>query len=203
MNDGTNARRFHVLYVCHANVCRSPMAHRMLEWSLADRWGPGARERWQVSSAGVRHVQQQDMDPKARRVLEEMGVPSTLVVPTLLTPELVQSADLVLTAERVQRAAVAALVPTAVHRTFTMRQFARLAGAVHENDLSWRHPHELMESALRVRGELQPGDPALDDIADPIGRPLRDFRLCSTTIKDTVDAMLTPFVRSASALAAG
>lgn len=203
MNDPSNARQFHVVYVCHANICRSPIAQRLLEWSLVDRWGAEVRDRWRVSSGGVRSVTGGEMDSKARRVLEELGVPDGPFTPKRLSPELVASADLVLTAERMQRATVAALVPPAVHRIFTMRQFARLAQSVPDPALSWRHPWELVEAVVHIRGELQPGAPEDDDIADPFGRPLREFRVCATTIKESVDAMLSPFVLSPTAITTG
>ena len=53
------------------------------------------------------------------------------------TGELIEQSDLILTAEAKHRASVVAQCPAALHRTFTLVQFARLthlAGPVHVND---------------------------------------------------------------------
>src|SRR5438067_728269 len=44
--------RFRLLYVCHANECRSPMAERLTQRMFADRFGAAASEL-QVISAGT------------------------------------------------------------------------------------------------------------------------------------------------------
>ena len=87
-----------------------------------------------------------------------------------------ESADLVLTATTGHRSTVVGLVPAAIGRTFTLREFARLATAVapHLSDLSdpAARARAAVPAAFRERGAaagtVSPGD---DDVADPIGAP--------------------------------
>ena len=62
-----------VLFVCHANTCRSVMAHVMLERMLAERAAPG---QVQVRSGGVGNIARDGMIPSldARIVLREEGI---------------------------------------------------------------------------------------------------------------------------------
>lgn len=104
-----------ILYVCTANICRSPSAEALLRDSAV----PGV----EVRSAGTSAV---------------AGAPGCTVAPALegrnqehtsqpLTGDQVEWADLILTAAREHRAAVVALDPAARTRTFTIRQAGRLA----------------------------------------------------------------------------
>lgn len=125
-----------VLYVCTANICRSPSAAALLQ----DAGLPGV----EVRSAGVAAV---------------VGAPGCPVAPALvgrthasqpLTVELVQWADLILTAAREHQAAVLALDPSARTRTFTIRQSGRLAQWLADLD---------MIAAAQSGGQYPEGDP--------------------------------------------
>ena len=66
------AREGHVktiLFVCTANVCRSPMAEAICN-ALAEKKGLP----WQAESAGVAALEWEDMTPNARAALEEVGI---------------------------------------------------------------------------------------------------------------------------------
>ena len=87
---------------------------------------------------------------------------------------MLRDADLVLPLTRRHRAAIVELAPAAVRRTFTLREFARLAEAVGPEAL----PHggtiperlaALVPLAAAQRGlhHLRPED---DDVVDPWGR---------------------------------
>src|SRR5689334_20606506 len=122
-----------VLVVCHANLCRSPIIERLARQALAKRLGdpvggdqPSA---WEVTSAGTHAVPGRDMHPYADEALRECGADVTDFATRRLTADLVTRADLILTAARPQRAACVTLVPSAVPRTFTLREFAHLAAA--------------------------------------------------------------------------
>lgn len=131
-----------VLYVCTANICRSPSAEALLQ----------AAGVAQVQSAGVAAVH---------------GAPCCSLAPLLagvdhrsqpLTAPLVRSADIVLTAAREHQSAVLALDPDARAKTFTIRQAGRLA--------QWLLDEGIVEAA-RMRAtapdgwaqRFEPGDP--------------------------------------------
>ena len=106
-----------VLLVCHANTCRSVMAHALLERMLAER-GLGAHVR--VRSAGVSPYARDGMlaSLDARLVLKEIGIrleEDTIVSTDLKTHrDLVGEARVVVTMTAEQKRMVAALVDDAV-----------------------------------------------------------------------------------------
>src|SRR5690606_31677156 len=99
-----------------------PMAER-----LARVLGAG---RVQVASAGTHARPGLAMHALAESTLRELGADPTGFASRPVDPAMVAEADLVLTADRRQRSICADLVPAAVRRTFTIRQFGRLAAAV-------------------------------------------------------------------------
>jgi protein-tyrosine phosphatase len=110
----------HVLFVCEGNICRSPAAEVLLRSCL----GPDGAVA--VGSAGLAARVGEPIDEPVRRLLAARGLGSD-VVARQLVPDLVRSADVVLTMTAAQRAAVVSRVPAAVRRTFVLREFAGLA----------------------------------------------------------------------------
>ena len=116
-----------VLIVCHANTCRSVMAHVLLEQMLAERDAIGTIR---VSSGGVGNSARDGMIPSldARLVLREEGIhlAETSIVSTDLRQhrDLIAGADLILTMTAQQKLALAALVETDGRTVFTLREFA-------------------------------------------------------------------------------
>jgi protein-tyrosine phosphatase len=117
--------RFTVLFVCHANICRSPMAERLARRTLTPGTGGTV-----VVSAGTHAWAGYAMHPFTARVLAERGADHEGFGSRRLSAPIVDSADLILTASRNQRAAAATLSPAAARRTFTLRQFGRYAAAL-------------------------------------------------------------------------
>ncbi len=165
--------RFHILFVCHANICRSPMAERLARKAL----GPAV----EVSSAGTHAWDGAEMHPYTAQVLAERGADSAGFASRPLTARLVADADLVLTASRAQRAACATLLPAAARRTFTLRQFGRLAASLDPA------PGDMAKLVERVRAVIaQPVGPDEDDLADPVAGPVEGFRVCADEIQQVL-----------------
>ena len=61
-----------IIFVCTGNTCRSPMAERLLEQTLAFREIKG----YAVYSAGLAAKKGTPMNPKSEHVLQENGIPS-------------------------------------------------------------------------------------------------------------------------------
>ena len=122
-----------VLLVCHANTCRSVMAHALLERMLAER-GLGAHVR--VRSAGVSPYARDGMlaSLDARLVLKEIGIrleEDTIVSTDLKTHrDLVGEARVVVTMTAEQKRMVAALVADAVPPLLTLRELAGETGDI-------------------------------------------------------------------------
>ncbi|RKR86027.1 protein-tyrosine phosphatase [Micromonospora pisi] len=180
-----------VLMVCHANLCRSPMAEylaRELLFQQLREEAPGVP----VSSAGTHAVPGYPMHPHAARLTAERGTDPELFRSRPLHADQLRTAGLILTATRSQRSTCVALAPSVLRRTFTMRQFARLASAA--IDQGWpapdgqRDPAGRLERAVaaasRARAGLQPpAQPEDDDLTDPVGHPLDEFRRCVREIE--------------------
>lgn len=122
-----------VLLVCHANTCRSVMAHVLLERMLAER---GLGERVRVRSAGVSPYARDGMlaSLDARLVLKEIGIllaEDTIVSTDLKTHRhLVGEALVVVTMTAEQKRLVAALVDGEAPPTLTLRELAGEAGDI-------------------------------------------------------------------------
>ncbi|MDT0186484.1 hypothetical protein Q9S36_40500 [Microbacterium sp. ARD31] len=176
---------FSLLIVCTGNVHRSALAHDLLA-TWAGWYLPAAlATRVHVVSAGTRAPVGVPMGGATRRIAAELGAEDRGHRAALLTADLVESADLILASAREHRAAVLALSPRVLRRTFTIREAGRIAtamrpAAVHEDGaaLSGRAARSAPSSvaslcAAVVRlDELRPDylDPLADDVIDPEGR---------------------------------
>jgi protein-tyrosine phosphatase len=192
--------RFEVLFVCHANLCRSPMAERLANRAFADRIGVRG-SRLAVSSAGTHARPGRPMHPATAHVLSERGAYPGQFESRLLTPPILARPDLVLTATREQRAACLRMVPGAARHTFTLRQFGRLAVAfapaaagaatAPHATITADSPARRLQALLgdlATGGRPQPVDD--DDLADPVRRPMEEFRRCADDIQRVLDVLV-------------
>jgi protein-tyrosine phosphatase len=132
------AEPFRVLFVCIGNVCRSPVGERLLAARLP-------AERFDVSSAGVGAMVGYAMSKYAAEELRAYGGDPTGFAARQLTPDMVEAADVVLTATRGLRSQVLAEMPAALRRTFTIVEFAALVeqaeGSTPEQLVKWAGVH--------------------------------------------------------------
>jgi len=177
--------RFRVLHVCTANLCRSPLADRLMRQGLVERLGSGA-DQVDITSAGTRGVAGNSMEPGAVTALGAYGVDGTDFRARGLLADHVATADVVLTAAREHRACVVALQPRAAARTFTLREFDRLCAAVDPFALVGvdvpARGRALVRAAAARRGRVRPAAPQDDDLADPYGAPLAAFTACAQLV---------------------
>ncbi|HST63645.1 MAG TPA: hypothetical protein VLM05_00530, partial [Mycobacteriales bacterium] len=132
--NGRGRSAFRVLVVCSGNVCRSPLAERLLRARLDQELGAGAG-LFTVTSAGTTAVVGAPMDPRAAAVARSLGADPDHFRARDLDAEQVIAADLVLTATRQHRGAVLRLHPAAHRYTFTLREFDRLTATVRDDHL--------------------------------------------------------------------
>ncbi|GAA2559020.1 protein-tyrosine-phosphatase [Winogradskya consettensis] len=178
----TTDERFSILVVCHANLCRSPLAEGLARQSL----GPAAGVV-EVSSAGTHAWSNQPMHPYAEQVLGEYAVDTAGFRTRRLGELQVRTADLILTATRQQRSACVALDAVAVRRTFTIPQFGRYLQATPPDALPGietapRRLRRLLDLLPVVRASVPVGLPADDDLADPVDQPVEAFRRCAAQL---------------------
>lgn len=177
---------FTVLVVCRANHCRSPLAEHLLRVAASER-----DLDWQVSSAGTQARPGLAMHPFAARILAARGLDTAGWRSTGVTRDLVRQADLILTASEAHKTVVR-FDPSAMSRTFTILQFAHLAGPI-DPGLTVK-PAEygrwLMQQVEYRRGSRQPLSPGSRDLSDPMGKSFYQFRRCANSIQRALTQIL-------------
>ncbi|MCW2609749.1 MAG: low molecular weight protein-tyrosine phosphatase [Actinomycetota bacterium] len=187
-------RPFTVLHVCMGNICRSPMAERL----LVARLGAGARDLIVSHGAGTGdwHEGEPMNPPAARQVRARGGDPDSFRARGLL-PQFVTGSDLVLTATAEQVEFVVRMVPAAAERTFVLGEFGRLAAQV---DLAALPSYAPTAAAVAARGRALVAavdarrDGALPDPADDLGDPWGRGEPVFMRTADAVERHLAPLV---------
>lgn len=168
-----------ILAVCTGNICRSPLVERVLSHRLADL-------DVVVTSAGTRARAGTPMTDQAIHLAAQRGVPDSAGTHAarLLTEADVLGADLIIALDRDHRRAVVELAPSGLRKTFTAREFARLAGTVRDQEFESVAPDrsradddttepmsEIVALIARQRGLAPPPlAPVDEDVVDPYGR---------------------------------
>lgn len=183
-----------VLHVCTGNVCRSPIAERLMRHGLAQRLGAGA-DAILVESAGTWGHEGAPMEVHAAAVLAEHGADPAEFTGRELLDDHVIDADLVLTATRDHRAQVISMGHAAGLRTFTLKEFTRLVRAIDPATLPdgsvTERARSLVRAAAALRGWLLAPSPDADEVHDPYGAPISYFRSIGEEIHDALDPVVT------------
>ncbi len=132
------------------------------------------------------------MDPPSAQVLRELGGDPLGHQARRLSPQLIEAADLILTAQTFHRSVVLQAEPLAFRRTFTLREFGRL-GAALEPFPGQPTDRILRNAVLAVadqRGNFEPIEPGADDIEDPYGASMEVTRIVGFEISEAVDAVI-------------
>jgi protein-tyrosine phosphatase len=188
------ADRFEILFVCHANLCRSPMAELLARRAFDETFGV-LGSVVTVASAGTRAYAGSAMHKGSATVLAAAGIDPGAFVARTVDASVLATADLVLTAGREHRAACAALAPGKVRRAFTLRQFTRLVDAVGPvPGLGHRtvpdRLHVLVDRVNATRHLVAPVAGELDDLPDPVNQPIEAFEECADEIRASLDRVL-------------
>jgi protein-tyrosine phosphatase len=191
-----------VLSVCLGNICRSPMAERMLAHLVWERLGDAADAYVHSESAGTGgwHVGE-SMNPPAARELRRRGAVDEGFRARKLLGAHLDTADLILTATAEHLEVVGGLRPDAAHRAFVLGEFGRLVADVDPAALPaavlagdggpasvYERGIALVAAVDAMRGGADP-KPA-DDLDDPWGRGEVWFERTG----DEIERALSPFV---------
>jgi len=193
---------FTVLHVCMGNICRSPMAERLLALAVQQRLSRvraetagidlGALVLSHSAGTGGWHDGEEMNPPAARQVRSRGGDPTGFAARKLLS-EHIDAADLVLTATADQQEYVVALRADAAARTFVLGEFGRLLAVVDPAalpdgtltpDAVYARGVALVETVDAARRGAAPL-PA-DDLDDPWGRGDQTFSRVADEIEETI-----------------
>src|SRR6266540_634052 len=169
--DADRASRFHILFVCTGNLCRSVIAERLTRHGLAARLGAGAAA-FRVASAGTRG----------------------------LIPAAIDDADLILCASRDHRDEAVVMRPTASRRAYLFREFTRLAAYASPpaaGEAAVDRARRVVAEAARLRGRVPYVEPAADEIEDP-AETHEAFMACAASIEPLTRQLLDALCGSRS-----
>jgi len=162
-----------ILTVCTGNICRSPVAERLLQAGL-DQVSPGA---FRVRSAGTRAMVGEPVQPISADIIGTYGGSPEGFAARQLTPKILRDTDLVLTMAARHRGEVLQMDASLLRRTFTIREFARMLDVLAQRDPSptpaadvpelWRG---LPARAASVRHLALAGEASDNDVVDPYRR---------------------------------
>lgn len=180
---------FSILAVCTGNVCRSPAAERL----LANQLGPSVS----VSSAGTHALVDHPISEPMAVLLRQAGVDPEPFQGRRLSEQMLKEADLILTMTLAQRGLVVELCPSAVRRTFTLREFARLMSWVDPSVLPSGTAADRLRAAIPLAAaERGKGWTSLcdDDVVDPFRLSNVLYAQSFTQIKSAVDSIADAIV---------
>jgi protein-tyrosine phosphatase len=190
-------KSFRILFVCTGNICRSPFAELLTRHLLAQRLPADQMTRFVIASAGTQAMTGAAMHSLTRDQLPRWGlerVAGERHIARKLDRIALSSADLVLTADREQRAEVVSSHPPLLHSTFCLREFARLLAPVSlrrtGDDPVLRARAAVSTAAVR-RGHVPWVDRVEDVIPDPYGRSRNAHHLSADMIGDALRQVLT------------
>lgn len=159
-----------VLLICTGNIARSPMAQALLQRSL-DQVGVVAS----VESSGTMDWLR-PAEPEAVEVMAEMGLDISSHVSRPLSVDQIRSVDLVIGLAREHVRDAALLLPDALPQMFTLKEIVRRSGDVMGPGTSESLTSWLSRLAADRTLDSLLGDSVTDDIIDPIGLPVSEYR---------------------------
>ncbi len=137
-----------VIFVCTANMCRSPMA----EYMLRDRFPEGTD--WTVASAGTVAGDGMDGTPNSVETLKEIGLDMSAHRTRALTKEIIAKASVIVAMTQTHVDEILAVAPSVSEKVFLMRSFDPHADTRDVPDpVGWdidvyRGMREIMDGAL-------------------------------------------------------
>lgn len=106
-----------VLFVCTANICRSPLAEALFRDMVSDE-----PDEWKVESAGTWALAGEPAAQNSQHVLAERGLDASDHHARSVSLELLSSFDLILTMEKGQKEALQVEFPSISERVYTLSE---------------------------------------------------------------------------------
>lgn len=186
---------FTVLHVCMGNICRSPMAERLLALRVAQRAGENADDLVFSHSCGIGswHVGEK-MNPPAARELRSRGGSDAGFRARHIARDQIEISDVILTATSEQYEYIAETFGDALPRTFLVRHFGRIVSGIDPESLppSDGSPEQVYARGIALVAEADKRRDTRD--ADPLDDPWGSDRATFARIGDEIDEALSPVV---------
>lgn len=139
-----------VLFVCTANICRSPMAMGLLRSKIDSE-----SSVWRIESAGVHAVEGMTASEFTQVVLEKRGIQIRYHLSQKVTRELLESFNLILVMETNHKDAIHAAYPDIRDRVFLMSEM--VGGTYDIVDPIGRSLHDYEQTAHEMEKILDNG----------------------------------------------
>jgi protein-tyrosine phosphatase len=174
----------HFLFVCTANIVRSPIAAALLSGRLRELGVEAV-----VESAGLLEAEP-FIDDAALAALEGHGVNLRIHRSRLLDAAMVRPATLILGLEREHVREAVLLDPSVWPRTFTLKEIVRRGEATGAR----QRGESIPEWIARARGDRAQqellGTDLMDDVGDPYGGAPGDYEDAAEEIDDLVTRLV-------------
>lgn len=116
-----------VLFVCTANICRSPLAEALFRDMVSDESG-----EWKVESAGTWALTGEPAAQNSQQVLAERGLDASEHRARIVSLELLSSFNLILTMEKGHKEALQIEFPAIAERVFTLSEMVGSEFDIHD-----------------------------------------------------------------------
>ncbi len=187
-----------VLFVCTGNICRSPIAHGLLEHRVKGLEGAAI----EVRSAGTWGRNGNSATREAVAAAAGLGIDIAAHRASKFTGELGAWADLIITMTTEQSEEVRELVPDASPKTFTLKELVAILGSLPQAAATSRE--DLLKRIAEADRARENGfEPPVDlDVSDPLGHSETVYQAVAHELEGLVDELVAGLIGSdASALA--
>jgi protein-tyrosine phosphatase len=177
-----------ILVVCSGNICRSPVAEGLLRRALEGRLGDAAPL---IASAGTIAMDGAPASEGSVIAARELDVDISNHRARALTDRLIEDADLCLSMAGEHRDEIAARVPEATDRAFTLKELVRLLERLPPAAVD---PVPAIRSRVAEAADLRSGngrrDAVDDDVVDPLGMPLETYRAVAWELDGWIERLV-------------
>ena len=174
-----------VLFVCTANISRSPYAERRARQVLPG----GADPDFTFASAGTPGYPDRGMDPAMQSLLAARGADASGHISRGVGQELMRRADLIVAFEFAQHMRLLDAFPEHRRAIVGLQQAARAVRSLEEADAVGSAGLDVVDRVERLVAAAGPNSMSLD-VEDPYNRGPRAARACADEIDGLLDVLL-------------
>jgi len=149
-----------VLFVCTANIARSPMAEALFNQLVEEM---GLDDQYQASSAGTWAMDGNPAPLDGQRVMQERGLDTSAHRSRVITREMLEGADLILTMEAGHKEALEIEFPEHRGKIFMLSEMVDSKADI--DDPYSRGYDEFKQAAQEIEDVLRRGLPRIHQLA--------------------------------------